>query len=106
MTTATMEKTKMDEATQARVDLYEAKLKEWRSELEKLEARAEQKGAEAKVAYHDKVKELQGKEKDFRSKLEELKKGGSLALEDLKKGAEGAWENLRKSYEAAFARFR
>lgn len=84
----------------------EAKLDQWAAEIDKLQAKAAEAGADARVEYQRQVDELRDKQKDARAKLDELDDAGGDAWEDLKGGIEKAWEDLGSAVSAARERFR
>lgn len=80
------------------VGKMEAELRRWGVKLDKLMAKAEAAGSEAKVDYRRGVDDLKGKYKVAQSKFAESKAAGSAKWGILKTGLEAAWNDL----EAAF----
>lgn len=88
------------------IDKFTAQLKEWDAEIEKLEAKAQGAGADAKAEIQKKIQELQDKKKAAQSKLEEAKEASEEAWEDLKSGAEKAFEDMKGAFKNAFSKFK
>jgi 4-oxalocrotonate tautomerase len=91
-------------------DLYihrlQSQFDEWKPEIEKLKAKAEQAATEAKSEYRKLIDDLQGKQKTARAKLDELRQSSGGAWEDLKTGIEGAWKEVEKALKAAVSKFK
>ena len=82
-----------------------AKMHEWTAEIDKLEAKAGQIKADAKIEYEKRIADLKEKRKDFEAKLAEMKKAGDGTWEGLKQGLENSWEVLKTSFTKAKAEF-
>ena len=84
----------------------EARLDQWRAEIDKLQAKAAEASADARKEYEDQVDELRKQQDAAREKLKELDKASDDAWEDLKAGFEKAWDNLGDAVESARERFK
>ena len=84
----------------------EARLDQWRAEIDKLQAKAAEASADARKEYEDQVDELRKQQDAAREKLKELDKASDDAWEDLKDGFEKAWDNLGDAVESARERFK
>ena len=71
-----------------------AKLKEWQAEIDKLQAKAGQATADAKVEIGKQMDALRSKREAAESKLEELGRAGEEKWEEMKAGIEGAFKDL------------
>ena len=78
-----------------------AKLSKWNMEVDKLEAKADQAGSDAKTIYRKQILLLQAMRKDFEDKLEELRKSEAAAWVELKGGVENAWKALSAGIKSA-----
>jgi len=91
-------------------DIYiqrlQAQFEEWKPEIDRLKAKAEQVAAEAKIEYRKLIDDLQDKQKTARTKLDELRQSSGGAWEDLKTGIEGAWKEVEKALKAAVSKFK
>jgi 4-oxalocrotonate tautomerase len=91
-------------------DIYiqrlQSQYEEWKPEIERLKAKAEQVAADAKTEYRKLIDDLQDKQKTARSKLDELRQSSGGAWEDLKTGIEGAWKEVEKALKAAVSKFK
>ncbi|WP_296424548.1 coiled coil domain-containing protein [Yoonia sp.] len=84
----------------------EARLDQWRAEIDSLQAKAKEAGADAELKYHDQLAELRAKQKKARESLDDLNKAQGEAWKDLKSGMEAAWDDLGKAVRKAADRFR
>lgn len=84
----------------------ETQLDEWRARVDKLEAKASQVSADARIEYNEQLQDLKAKQAAAKSKLEELKGASNDAWDDLKLGVDEAWDNLSHSVSDAAARFK
>ena len=94
----------MDEKNAYRQKL-EARLDQWRAEIDKLEARTVEASADARLKYKGEIKELRAKQDEAREKLDELGDAQGQAWNDLKSGLEVAWDELGKAVRNATGRF-
>ena len=88
------------------VRLMQAKLDEWKAEVDLLSAKAKLVTAGLKVDYSEQIELLAQKQTVARHKLEELEKSGAGAWEDLKVGLESAWKAMAEALNLARARFK
>jgi len=93
-------------AKQAYEKKLEARLDEWKAEIEKLKAKAAGAEADAQLQYEKEIDNLQKRQAEARQKLEELRKAGDDAWEDMKAGIENAWSELQDAMGKATARFK
>ena len=93
----------------SRKDAYEkkleAQLKEWKTDIDKMKAKADKADAEAKLEYYKQIEDLRTKQEAAQKKLTELKASGESAWEDLKAGIDLAWKSLGESIKSARSRF-
>lgn len=94
----------MDEKSAYRQKL-EARLDQWRADIDKLQAKATEASADARLEYEDQVKKLREQQDDARQQLEELDDASGEAWKDLKGGVEKAWDNLGAAVKNATERF-
>lgn len=83
----------------------EAKLRELKADMDKLDARMQQAEADARLWFEKERKAFEAKEAKLRHRLGELERASSGALEELKRGVKEAWADLKASYERARDRF-
>jgi hypothetical protein len=83
----------------------EAQLQEWKTDIDKMKAKADKADAEAKLEYYKQIEELRTKQEAAQKKLTELKAAGESAWEDLKAGIDLAWTSLGESIKSARSRF-
>ena len=93
----------------SRKDAYEkkleAQLKEWKTDIDKMKAKADKADAEAKLEYYKQIEDLRTQQEAAQKKLTELKAAGESAWEDLKSGIDLAWTSLGESIKSARSRF-
>jgi chromosome segregation ATPase len=83
----------------------EAQLQEWKTDIDKMKAKADKADAEAKLEYYKQIEDLRTKQEAAQKKLTELKAAGESAWEDLKSGIDLAWTSLGESIKSARSRF-
>lgn len=90
----------MDDKTAYRQKI-EARLEQWNAEINKLQAKALEASADARIEYEN----LREKQNEARRTLRELDDVGGDALEDVKSGVEKAWSDLEAAMKRARERF-
>ena len=83
----------------------EARLDQWQAEIDKLQAKAVEAGADARVEYEDQVDSLRKQQDAAREKLKEFDEASGEAWKDLKQGIEKAWDDLSASVKKATDKF-
>ncbi len=83
-----------------------AQLKEWGAQINLLEARVENAGADARIKGAEELDRLRAKQRAASAKMTELEKAGGEAWEQLKETAETIWADLRTGIADAQARFK
>jgi hypothetical protein len=96
----------MQNKRKAYEEKLDAQLKEWSAQISLLKAKADNAKADAKIDYYKTIEALQGKQKEAKTKLQELKTAGDEAWEDIKKGAEKVWAEAKTAYHDASSRFK
>lgn len=94
------------ETKQAYEKKYQAQLDEWRAEIDKLRAKAEQADADTRIKYQKQIEELRAMQDDGVAKLEELRRAGNDAWLDLKIGMDSAWDSFNTALKSARSRFK
>jgi flagellar hook-basal body complex protein FliE len=95
---------KMDEKS-AYAQKFEAKLDQWRAEIDKLQAKAKEASADTKLKYQEEIDELRAKQKKAEQKLDQLGEARGKAWEDVKSGVDAAWDDLENAVRNAAERF-
>jgi hypothetical protein len=93
----------MKEAYQEKMD---ARLREWQAKIDELKARADQAGAEQKMAYYEQIESLRARQQKAQAQLNELRSAGEDAWEDVKAGVELAWQDLQEAFGRASEKFK
>ncbi|MFP4422105.1 MAG: hypothetical protein ACLFRG_16310 [Desulfococcaceae bacterium] len=84
----------------------EAQLAEWTARLEKLKARSEQMGLEAREELERRIERLRSRRGEAREQLDALRDGGEEAWGHLRSGLEKAMEDLKTGFSEALATVR
>lgn len=85
----------MSERREAYIQKLKSMLDEWNTEIDRLTAREDRAGPNAKIEYHKKLDDLREKRNDLESRINIMEKTGEDAWEDLKFDLESSWEFLK-----------
>lgn len=83
-----------------------AQLKEWGTQIDLLEAKVENAGADMKVKRAEALHELRAKQRAASEKMQELEKAGGEAWEQVKETADKIWEDLKTGLADAHSKFK
>lgn len=83
-----------------------AQLKEWSAQIDLLEAKAENAGADIKVRHAQRLHELRAKQRAASEKMKELGKASGAAWEQVKVTADKIWDDLKAGVEDAHSKFK
>jgi predicted outer membrane protein len=83
----------------------QAQLDEWGTEIDKLKAKADKAGADARIEYHRQIEDLRSMQATASQKLTELKEANLHTWESMKEGAENAWNSLSDALKSATSKF-
>lgn len=83
-----------------------AQLKEWDAQINLLEARAENAGADIKVSRAKAIHELRAKQRAASEKLNELGKASGAAWDQVKATADKVWDELKSGIAEAHSKFK
>ncbi|MGD9098220.1 MAG: hypothetical protein PVF97_09045 [Desulfobacterales bacterium] len=89
----------------AYVQKVKAKLDEWNAEIDRLEAQARQKEADAQTSLQEQIDQVKAKRRAAEEKLDDVRQAGGDAWEDLKSGVELAAEAVGDALRSARSRF-
>ena len=89
----------------AYVQKIKAKLDEWNAEIDRLEAQARQKEADAQTSLQEQIDQVKAKRRAAEEKLDDVRQAGGDAWEDLKSGVELAAEAVGDALRSARSRF-
>ena len=88
------------------IEKMKAKLDERNADIDKLEARARDAEADARIRLHQQLDELKATREDAARRVRELQDAGSDAWESMRQGAEAAWEEMARAFRDASNRFK
>ena len=83
-----------------------AQLKEWSAQIDLLEAKAENAGADMKVKRTKQLHELRAKQRAATEKMKELGKASGAAWEQVKVTADKIWDDLKVGVADAHSKFK
>jgi recombinational DNA repair ATPase RecF len=83
-----------------------AQLKEWSAQLDLMEAKLENVGADIRVKRAQELHELRAKQRAASAKINELEKASGEAWEQVKETADTIWEDLKAGVTAAHSKFK
>jgi uncharacterized coiled-coil DUF342 family protein len=84
----------------------EAKLDEWRSEIDKMRAKASGASADAKLEMNKMADELEAKIEEGKNKLAELADASDDKWESVKDDLEAKWQSLKSAFSDAASKFK
>lgn len=96
----------MGEKRDAYVEKLKAQIDKWNADIDGLQAKANQAGADAKVKMQKHIDDLKAKRQELEEKIKPIQKAGGEAWEDLKSGANQAFKALGEAVQAAKSRFK
>lgn len=83
-----------------------AKIDEWNAQIDRLAAKSEIAGADAKAEYNNSIDKLQRKRDEIDKKIREAVTAGDNAWQDMKIGITSAVDALETSLASARSRFK
>lgn len=83
-----------------------AQLKEWGAEIDLMEAKIENAGADTAVKRAEAMHELRAKQRVASEKMSELEAASGAAWEQVKVTAEVIWNDLKDGVTAAHSKFK
>lgn len=86
---------------QAYADKLEAQFKGLSADLDKLKAKAQGAGADARIAVGHKLEELKAQHQKAAAQLEDYRRASQDKLEGLRLGLEKSWSDLKASVDSA-----
>ena len=84
----------------------QAKLNEWKAEVDKLKAKASMASADVQLEMNKLIKQLEHRIEAGRAKLSELAAAGEDAWGAIKEDVESSWDSLKSSVRDAVAKFK
>ena len=83
-----------------------AQLKEWRAQINLLEAKVESAGADLKIKRAEELQALRAKQDAASEKMKELEKASGEAWEQVKETADKIWDDLKSGVADAHSKFK
>lgn len=76
----------------------ESQLDEWRTDIDRLRARAKNATAETKLKYQENIDRLEVKMDEGKSKLKDIKESSGEAWESIREGADSIWDTMKATF--------
>lgn len=83
-----------------------AQLKEWTAQINLLEAKMENAGADMKIKRAEALRELRAKQRAASEKMKELENSSGEAWEQVKATADKIWDDLKKGVADVHSKFK
>lgn len=77
------------------IDKLENQLREWNTQINEYQKKAEGRSNELKAKFDLKIKEIKEKRAKLRLKLDKIKDSGEDTFDRLKKDADHLWDNIK-----------
>jgi len=87
------------------IDKAKARLEQWEAEIDKLKARMDEAGADARIEYREELDDLRKRRTEAKEKLSKLADAGDDAWDDVRQGLEAAWDKAESAFKKARSRF-
>lgn len=84
----------------------QARLDEWKADLDKLKAKASGASADVQLDMNQQISVLERRIDEGKAKLSELAGASEDAWESIKEGVESAWDSLKSGATDAAAKFK
>lgn len=85
----------------AYIDKTQARLKQIDAEITRLEARAEEAQADARIAGQQALEHARSKRETVKTRLDQMQSSGEAAWSDIRSGLDAAWDELSSSVRKA-----
>lgn len=88
------------------LEKFKSQLDQWNAELAKLEAKANEAQADARLRYESEIEELRQRREEARERMKELERAGEDAWDGFRENAEKAWKDLDEGFRKAWSHFK
>lgn len=88
------------------LEKFKAQLDQWNADLSKLEARAREMSADARLQIEHEIQDLRQRRDEARERYKELEKAGEHSWNDLRTRSEQAWNDLAEGFRRAWSHFK
>ena len=83
-----------------------AQLKEWGAQINLIEAKVENAGADMKLKHAEELDKLRARQRAASAKMRELEKASGEAWEQIRQTADKIWDDLKTGVADAHSRFK
>ncbi len=88
------------------IEKTKAKIDQWNADIDRMKARAEEVGADARIEYQKRLDEMRAQRDEAEAQLKKLREASDDAWRDMKAGFDKAWDNISGAFDSAMARFK
>ncbi len=88
------------------VEMAKARLDQWNAEIDKLQAKANEAEAAAKIEYKKQLAEMRAQRDKAEQQMKEMQEASNKAWTDMKSGFDNAWDSIAESFDRAMSRFK
>jgi len=88
------------------IEKTKAKIDQWNADIDRMKARAEEVGADARIEYQKRLDEMRAQRDEAEAQLKTLREASDDAWRDMKAGFDKAWDNISGAFDSAMARFK
>ncbi|MEX0958510.1 MAG: hypothetical protein WDZ63_04430 [Burkholderiales bacterium] len=90
----------------AYIEKVKAKIDQWNADIDKLQAKAKEVDADARIKYDEQIAELKKQRDEAEAKMKEARAASEEAWADLRAGFESAWDSVSNAFSTAMKRFK
>ena len=87
-------------------DAMESQIKKWDAEVDKLKAKSDQIGADARVKYVEQLKAMRANRDVAHKKLQEMRTASESAWQNMQAGVDSAWASMKNALDKASSQFK
>ena len=84
----------------------ESEIKKWDAEVDNLNAKAKQMGADARARYDEQLKAMRASRDAANSKLQEMRAASESAWQQMQSGVDAAWTSMKNALDKASSQFK
>jgi predicted nucleic acid-binding Zn-ribbon protein len=89
----------------AYIEKIKARIDAWNADIDKMQAKAKEAGAEARIRHEENIEEMKKQRAEAEQKLQEARNASEDAWKDMQGGFEKAWSSISDAFADAAKRF-
>lgn len=90
---------------EAYAEKFMGQINQWKAEIEKYKAKAQEASGDAKIKYRDEITTLEKKILDAEKHLDEMRKAGEHTWVELRENTQKSWDELTTRFKEFSAKF-